>query len=156
VVRSQPAKSTPEAPRSSLIWLLGLLCGALATLATPMALLLSCLLAPGLVALAIDAAPGRPVARAMLLGGLAASVTPARELWLAGDTLPHSIALLSNPLVLGAAWAVAAVGWLLAEIAPLLLSLVIETQSRARAASLRAARARLEEEWGLPPAAESE
>ena len=144
------AKTTPRPPRS-LAWLQGLLCGALIMVSPALALLFGGLLAPGLVTVAIDHIQGKPVARAVLMSGLAASVAPARELWLAGLSLDAAFAQLSDPLVLGTAWAAGAAGWLLAEVAPIVVRLVLDMRSTARIAELRARRARYEEEWGLPP-----
>jgi hypothetical protein len=72
---------------ASTIWLQGLLCGALAALAPPLALLVLVLLAPAAAAAMLEGEQGRPVARILLLFGLAASIGPARRLWGAGDTL---------------------------------------------------------------------
>lgn len=138
-------------PGRSLVWLQGLACGALATLATPLAVLLGVLLLPGLCVLLIDRMPGKPVARTMLLCGAAASVFPAWRLWDHGLTMENSLDLLSDVLTLGLAWAATAAGWLLAEVAPIGVHLVLEGTARQREGELRAARARYEAEWGLPP-----
>ena len=134
-----------------LLWIGGLVCGVAAALAVPTALLMVVLLAPTLVALAIEPVPGRPFARAMLLCGLAASVFPVRTLWDQGHSLQASLALAADPSTLGVAWSAAGVGWLLCEFAPVLVRVVLESASLSRAARLRAARARLEEEWGFDP-----
>ena len=139
-------------PGRSLVWLQGLACGALATLATPLAVLLGVLLLPGLCVLLIDRMPGTPVARTMLLCGAAASVTPAWRLWDHGLTMENSLDLLSDVFTLGLAWAATAAGWLVAEVAPVFVHLLLEGTSRRRDAELRAARARYEAEWGIPPA----
>ena len=139
-------------PGRSLVWLQGLACGALATLATPLAVLLGALLLPGLCVLLIDRMPGRPVARTMLLCGAAASVAPAWHLWDHGLTMENSLDLLSDVLTVGLAWAATAAGWLIAEVAPICVSLALEATSKRRDGELRAARARFEAEWGISPA----
>jgi len=141
--RTQAASAAPGR-KQSLVWVQGLLCGALVTLATPTALLVTVLLAPALVALAFDRAPGRPIARSVALCGLAACVDPVRTLWAAGHDLPTAVALLADLTVLGIAWTAGAAGWLAA----------LEALSLTRAAKLRSARARLVDEWGFsePPA----
>jgi hypothetical protein len=151
---ASPAVPKPPGGAQSLVWVQGLLCGALATLATPTALLLAVLLAPALVALAFDRAPGRPVARSVALCGLAACVEPVRTLWAAGHELSTAIALLADLTILGIAWTAGAAGWLLAELSPIGVRAVLEALSLTRAAKLRSARARLVEEWGFsePPA----
>ncbi len=146
------AGRAPARPARSMVWLQGLACGALATLATPLAVLLGVLLLPGLCVLLLDRAPGRPVARTMLLCGAAASVSPAWQLWDHGLTMANSLDQLSDFLTLGLAWAATAAGWLLAEVTPVFVHLVLEGTSRRREAELRAARARFEAEWGIPPA----
>ncbi len=147
-----PVAGGVAAPRRSLVWLQGLACGALATLATPLAALLAVLLLPGFLVLLIDRVPGKPVARAMLLCGAAASVAPARQLWDHGLSMDNSLDLIANMLVVSGAWAAAAAGWLLAELAPVVVLLVLEATTRRRLAELRGARARLAADWGLAAA----
>jgi hypothetical protein len=150
-------KPRPHQRQRSLTWLQGLLCGALATVATPTALLLGVLLAPVLVAVALDQEPGRPKARSIALFGMAASVAPLRTLWTSGHTMATATTLLGNLDVVGTAWSAAAAGWLLAELLPFAARAVLEAFSIARKARLEAERARLVQAWGLegpqePPA----
>jgi putative effector of murein hydrolase LrgA (UPF0299 family) len=136
--------------QAAVLWL-GLACGAVVTLVTPTALLAGALLAPGLAALATDHTPGRPVARCVLLSGLAATVAPVRELWEEGHTLAGSLALLTDPSTVGVAWTAAAAGWLLCELTPIFVRLMLDAGARSKTARLRAARERLETEWGFEP-----
>jgi len=112
--------------RRSLTWLQGLGCGAAVALVPAAALLLGVLLLPGMLSVAYDRQPGRPVARTVLLCGAAAVVAPAMALWSA-----------------------AAVGWILAELAPVVALAVLETVTAARAARLRSERDKLASEWGF-------
>jgi hypothetical protein len=139
------------------MWMQGLLCGGLVALLPPTALLLGTLLGPALVALFLDNQPGKPVARSVLLCSLAASVNPVRLLWAAGHGMAASMALATDPNTIGTAWAAGAAGWLLAELVPIAVRVVLEAMSLSEAARLRAARAALVEAWGLdagsqPPA----
>jgi hypothetical protein len=134
-----------------MIWLQGLLCGALVTLATPTALLLGVLLGPALLALLLDRQPGRPKGRSVALFAMAAAVNPLRILWASGHSIAIASSILANPRVLGIAWSAAATGWLLAEITPIGVRVVQESLLRSHAARLRTARARLVEEWGFEP-----
>jgi hypothetical protein len=131
------------------MWAQGLLCGGLVALLPPTALLLGVLLGPALLALFLDRQPGKPIARSVLLCTLAASVKPVRVLWGAGHSMAASMAVATDPDVIGTAWFAAAAGWLLAELAPIGVRVVLEAISRSQAARLRAARAALAEEWGL-------
>ena len=141
---------TATKPRQhSLVWLQGLLCGAMVTLATPTALLLGVLLGPALLALMLDRQPGRPKARSIALCSMAASIDPLRTLWMTDHSMATAVALLGNPRFVGAAWSAAAGGWLLAEVMPIAVRATLEALSLSRAARLRAERARLMEEWGL-------
>jgi hypothetical protein len=133
--------------QSPLIWVQGLLCGALVAVAAPLALILAILLAPAGFAALFDHQPGRPTVRAVLLCGISACVHPLRRLWVGEHTIAASLAILGDPRVIALAWAAAAGGWLLAELAPLGLSLALEVANRSRAAGLRARRERLLEEW---------
>lgn len=82
--------ATQPRRQRSFVWLQGLLCGALATLATPTALLLGVLLAPALLAIALDQDPGRPRARSIALFSMAASVGPLRTPLDLGSQSVHS------------------------------------------------------------------
>jgi len=135
--------------RRSLTWLQGLGCGAAVALVPAAALLLGVLLLPGMLSVAYDRQPGRPVARTVLLCGAAAVVAPAMALWNAGATIDASLALLGDLRVTGTAWSAAAVGWILAELAPVVALAVLETVTAARAARLRSERDKLASEWGF-------
>jgi hypothetical protein len=148
--KAAPAPTTKPQPRQhSMVWLQGLLCGAMATLATPTALLLGVLLGPALLAVLLDHEPGRPRARSIALCSMAAAIDPLRTLWTAGHNIAIATALLSNVRVVGMAWSAAAAGWLLAEIIPIGVRAALEGVSVARASRLNAERAKLVETWGL-------
>jgi len=148
------AKAAVAGRRHSFVWLQGLACGAVVTLAPATALLLAVLLGPAGLALALDRQPGRPVARAVLLCSAAACVEPVRALWAAGHTTQASLALLGDLAMVGTVWSAAAAGWLLVELAPIAARVALEAHSRARAARLRTARAKLAAEWGADGSAE--
>jgi hypothetical protein len=149
MARRKAPQNPTTAPQHSLIWLQGLLCGAMATLATPTALLLGVLLGPALLAVVLDHQPGRPRARSIALCGMAAAVSPLQILWTTGHTIATATALLGNLRIVGMAWSAAAAGWLLAEITPIAVRAALEGLGIARAARLRAERAKLVETWGL-------
>jgi hypothetical protein len=135
----------------SLVWIEGTACGVLAAVATPMFLLLAGLLLPGLMALVLDQTPRKKISKAMLLMGFAASAVPARDLWVAGIAMPNSMQLLTDPVTLGLAWGAGFCGWAISEVAPIVVSLVIEARTITRVTVLQNLRDKLEEEWGLPP-----
>ena len=142
---------------NALMWLQGLACGGLVALLPPTALLLGTLLGPALVALVLDRQPGKPIGRSVFLCTLAATVGPVRTLWAAGHGMAAAIAVATDPDAVGTAWSAAAAGWLLAELVPVGVRVVLEVISLAQAARLRTVRAALAEEWGLdaddqPPA----
>ena len=148
----KPTKDVPSAPggrASALMWMQGLACGGLVALLPPTALLLGVLLGPAIVAMFLDRQAGKPIARSVLLCALAASVKPVRTLWAAGHGMAASVALATDPDIIGTAWAAAAAGWLLAELIPVGVRVVLELASMTRVTRLRAARAALAEEWGL-------
>ena len=138
--------------RHSLAWLQGLGCGAVVALVPAVALLLGVLLLPGVLAVLYDREAGRPVARTVLLCGTAAAIAPVLALWGAGDTVDACLGLLSDLRVVGSAWSAAAVGWIVAELAPVVALVALEAMTATRAASLRAERARLLAEWGFEDA----
>ena len=131
------------------MWMQGLACGGLVALLPPAALLLGTLLGPALVALFLDAEPGKPIARSVLLCTLAACIKPVRMLWAAGHGMAASIALATDAEIVGTAWAAAAAGWFLAELSSVVARVVLEAISLSQAARLRARRAAMVEEWGL-------
>lgn len=139
------------ARRGSRMWLFGMGCGVVATLATPTAILAGLLLAPALCAWMLDVSPARTLGRAMLFCGLAAALRPMLVLWGGRDSIAASLALAGDLPTLGIAWVAQAAAWLLGELAPLAVGLVQMARNRARIARLRAERTRLEEEWGLAP-----
>ena len=151
IAKPQAGKDQPN-PRS-LIWLQGLLCGALATLATPTALLIGVLFLPAIIATALDRQRGKPIARSIALFGLCGIVGPVLALWAAGHTLDAALMLATDPTDLMVAWGAAGAGWLLAELAPVAVRAVLESVVLARTARLRAERAQQEAEWGFSPAA---
>lgn len=134
---------------ASMLWLQGLLCGAMVALAGPLALLLAALLAPAGLAAFFDQQSGKPMARCVLLFGLGACIGPVQRLWSSGQGLPQALALLAEPRVIAIAWGAAAGGWILSELAPLAVRLVWDASARSRIARLRARRERLAEAWGF-------
>jgi hypothetical protein len=137
-----------------VVWLSGLACGVLAAVTPGVAIVAVGLLAPGFVALKLDQEPGRPVARTILTCGLAGCVHPVMTLWNSGQSFGAAIAIVTDPSALGMAWSAAAAGWLLTQLAPLLVRAALEAAVLARATRLRVTRGRLAEAWGLQ--AESE
>jgi hypothetical protein len=111
------------------------------------ALLLGVLLAPGLAALMLDRQPGRPIARSVLLCGGAFCIRPVGALWSGGQSVDAALGVLGDLNNIGTAWSAAAAGWFMAELLPLVVRVVLEAADAARAARLRAARAKLMEEW---------
>src|ERR1700722_10136739 len=94
---SQKSDRTARRPRQhSLVWLQGLLCGALVTLATPTALLLGVLLGPALLVAFLDTEQGKPVGRSVVLFSMAASVQPLKSLWVSGHTMQVATTLASD------------------------------------------------------------
>ncbi len=161
MARSKAASASPISARSatdfapprSLLWLQGLLCGGLVTLAMPTALLLAVLFGPAVVAAVLDRQPGRPIARCVALVSLSAITGPITLLWAGGQTMAAALVLATDPDAVGWAWGAAAAGWLLAELLPVGVRILVEVASRSRATALAAARKRLEVEWGFSPAA---
>ena len=141
------------ARRGSGMWMQGLVCGALVTLATPTALLGGVLLLPAIIVYLIDDTEGRPALRAVLLFGLATALRPMLTLWTGGHSVSVSLSLLSDFATPAVAWSAQGAGWLLSQAIPLLVRVALEAQSRLEIARLRAERAKLAEQWGVPATA---
>jgi len=133
--------------RGSSLWLLGLACGALATLATSTTLLAGVLLIPTVLVAALDRTPGKPVARAVLLYGLAGLALPLMDLWNGGRSMEQGWGLVTDPMVVATAWAAQAAGWLLAELAPLVVRILLDLKAVAQTAKLRSERTALAADW---------
>ena len=147
----EAAERAPRGPGTA-VSLQGLACGAVVTLATPSAVLGGLLLAPGVGALLLDREPGRPAARVALLCGAAMAAAPVAALWQAGLGVGAAVTAASDMTVLAGCWAAQGAGWLLAQVAPVLLRLILDAHARTTMARLRAERARYEADWGIPPA----
>jgi hypothetical protein len=146
------AARSPGRGLGGAVWLQGLACGAVVAMATPTAVLAALLLAPAMAAFALERQAGRPAARVALLVGAAAAAPPLVTLWQAGVGVGGAVAAASDPGVLAACWAAQAGGWLLAQLAPLLLRLVFDLRAAALTRWLRKQREHYESEWGIPPA----
>jgi hypothetical protein len=140
----------------SVVWLSGLACGILAAISPGIATVAAGLLAPGVVALRLDQEPGRPIARTVLTCGLAGCVHPVITLWNIGQSFETAIAIVSDPTTIGIAWSAAAAGWLLTQVAPLVVRAGLEAVALARSTRLRATRSRIAEAWGLEGASNDE
>ncbi len=116
-----------------------------------LALLLAAMLAPAIGAALFDREPGRPTARCVALFALAGAMQPTRSFWSTGHSLADALTCLSEPRVLTTVWTAAALGWLVAQVAPLAARLLLDAGSTARARRLRARRAHLLEEWTFDP-----
>ena len=74
----------------------------------------------------LDDRSGRPLVRPVVLAGLAPRCDRS-TLWHNGHTMGASIALVSDIGVLAVAWAAeSAAAWLLTEIAPVMIRLVLD------------------------------
>jgi hypothetical protein len=149
-------KAKKERSGSSLGWIQGCLCGAAAALSLATAMTTAILLAPGLLALLIDDRPSKPVARTMLLFGMAGSVAPLVQLWQLGHSVEAAVGVVLHGQTVLTAWMAGGIGWLLTEVAPLIVGMVLSVRMRDNRKKMISTRAELAEEWGLPPPAEPE
>lgn len=132
------------------IWLQGLACGAAVALATPCTVLAGLLLAPGLGVLLLERETGRPTARATLLCGAAMAIGPVASLWRIDAGVGGALTLAADVGVLGGCWAAQGAGWLVAQLAPVLIRLALEAHATTNVLRLKLERARYEAEWGIP------
>lgn len=134
----------------SLIWLQGLLCGALVALAPGMAVLLATFLGPAIAAAMFDRESGKPRARAAFLLSTSSCIGPVHTLWSGSGDLSAALSLALTPDMLIRTWIAAGTGWVLAELAPVMLRAVVTFTDRIRRGRLEALREKLKEEWGTP------
>ena len=138
-----PARRAPGLPG----WLLGLACGIAASLAPSMAVLAIVLLVPGLLVTITDTSERRSVGCAVLLFGGAAAASPMMALWNDGPRLDTALttALEAIPL----AWLVQAGGWLMAELGPLCVGLILDASARLETSRLEQAHRDCLSEWNF-------
>ncbi len=142
--------SAPRAPGSRM-WLKGLGCGALVTMATPTAVLAALLLTPAVVAWIADPTPDHRAAKPVLVWGFAATVHPMMALWTGGHTVALAFGVAGDLPVIATCWSVQAGAWLVVELLPVVIAAGLNAACGARAARLRQARAVHEAEWDIPP-----
>lgn len=136
-------------PRRSLGWVQGLICGGLIAWLPATATLGAILFAPGLIAYLADRSPSRAVGRAVLLFGATIAPHSLIALWHAGNGMAASLGIAGDMRRIASAWSIQAAGWLLVELAPLLVRVVLDAKAQTRIAILRRRRVRLEDEWAL-------
>ena len=139
----KPKPAKPKEKGRGLVWIMGLACLGCVAVAPAACGMLAVLLAPAIVALLLDKAPGRPVGRAMVLCGSAACVGPVVIAWQTG------FGGFTDPIVFGPSWAACAAGWLGSQLLPIGVRALIEAASVTRAARLRAEREKLSKAWGI-------
>lgn len=130
----------------SLIWLQGLLCGALVALAPSMAVLLAVFLGPAIAAAMFDREPGKPRARAAFLLTASSCIEPVQNLWSGSGDMGTVLSLAPNTLL--RTWIAAGTGWALAELGPIVFRAAVTFNDRRRRSRLEALREKLKEEWG--------
>ncbi len=135
------------------LWWAVLGCGGVVVLSPGTAILLAVLVAPVLlVSMFPEDGPGRRVALASLLFGLAGSIPALAQLWDGGATVSAALAMIHRPLLMFAAWTAVLAGWFVGEIAGIAMKLVADLNAAAKRRACAAELAALEEEWGpLPP-----
>ena len=146
-----PARTAQAAaPKGSLVWAQGMVCGALLAFATPTALVLGVLLAPALACFVGERAQGRTMARGVALCCGAATVSPLWHLWHGGNSVGAALELLSDPLCLVLAWGAGACAWALCQVLPVVVRTTWEMRMAARAKAIEAELVACREEWDLP------
>lgn len=134
-------------PGGGVGYLLAIGLGALAMVAGGIALAGSVWLLPTLFAVLLEREPGRPMARAMALFGVAASLSGLLALWAAGGGVTVGLNAALDPASAVRSWSAQGTAWLLGELSPILLVLQAEATSGRQLRRLRAARRELEDEW---------
>ena len=143
-----PIQAKPKGG-GSLLWLLGVLCGAVLAFATPTAVLAGVLLAPAILTAVFDAQPKRPVTRVVLVSAAGFTFGPIWHLNVAGATMTAALEMAFDPAVLCPAWLAGACGWAVCEFLPLVLRMTADRQAAAKIGQLQEEAKALREEWDL-------
>ncbi len=130
-----------------MLWLQGLVCGAILTFAPATAVMLGVLLAPAWATLAADTEPGRGTTRAVTLACMAGALSPVWHLWLAHGRMDVAVLILCDPLSLALAWGAGASAWALCQVLPVFLQAIWNMRETIRARAIEAELKRLNEEW---------
>ena len=133
----------------SVILLLGLAGGGAIALSPDIALPLTVLLLPGLLALVLDRTPGCGLARAILLFQGAACVHPVMNAWYRCAGIDGCMGYLADWPTVTRVWLAAACAWTLSQVLPLGLLALDDYRMRYRRVALAARRETLAAEWGL-------
>jgi hypothetical protein len=132
-----------------VVLLLALAGGGLIALSPDIAMPLSVLMLPGLLALIVDRTPGCGIARAIVLSQGAACVHPVMDAWYRCAGIDGCMSYLAEwPTVLQV-WLAAGAAWIMTQTLPLGIKLVDDYRVRYLRAVLVARREALAEEWGL-------
>jgi hypothetical protein len=132
-----------------IVLLLALAGGGLIALSPDIAMPLSVLLLPSLLALIIDRSPGCGVARAIVLFQGAACIHPVMDAWYRCDGIDGCMNYLAGWTTVLRVWLAAAVAWVMVETLPMGLRLLDDYRLRHRRSALISRRNALMEEWGL-------
>jgi hypothetical protein len=143
------SRASARAKGGSMLWLEGLVCGAVLAFAPATAVLLMVLLAPALLCLAVDTEPGRGMTRAVTLACVAGSMGPAWHLWMAQDRLEEAVDLIWDPMTLLLAWGGGACAWAMCQVFPAVLQGVWNMREAVRGRAIEAEIKRLRDEWFL-------
>lgn len=132
-----------------IILLLALAGGGLIALSPDIALPLTVLLLPGLLALVVDRTPGCAVARAIVLFQGAACIHPVIDAWYRCKGIDGCMGYLAGWPVVLQVWLAAAAAWIMVQALPLGLKVLDDYRLRHRRSVLMARREALASEWGL-------
>jgi hypothetical protein len=132
-----------------IVLLLALAGGGLIAMSPDIALPLTVLLLPGLLALIMDRTPGCGVARAIVLFQGAACVHPVMDAWYRCAGIDGCMSYLAEWPTVVRVWLAAAAGWIVVQTLPLGLKILDDYRLRYRRSLLTARRDALTTEWGL-------
>jgi hypothetical protein len=132
-----------------IVLLLALAGGGLIAMSPDIALPLTVLLLPGLLALIMDRTPGCGVARAIVLFQGAACVHPVMDAWYRCAGIDGCMSYLAEWPTVVRVWLAAAAGWIVVQTLPLGLKILDDYRLRYRRSLLTARRDALTAEWGL-------
>lgn len=132
-----------------VVLVLALAGGGLIALSPDIALPLTVLLLPALLAFIMDRSPGCGLARAIVMFQAAACVHPVVDAWYRCTGIDGCMTFLAEwPTVLRV-WLAAAGAWVLAQLLPLGLKIMDDYRLQRRRVVLVAKREALVAEWGL-------
>ena len=132
-----------------MVWVQGAAAGGLIAASPGIGLLVCVMVCPAFAYALFEDAKNKPVARAMLLCGLAPTLSSVRSLWEQGGSIADASDILSDPANPLTSWLCCFGGWLVCEVLDIAARLYLRSRAKQTVSQIVGERVELAQEWGL-------